>query len=167
MMGGSDRDEVQLSLQGDREILISRRFIAPRAHVFRAFTEPELVRRWLLGPPDWSMPICEIDLKVGGAFRYLWRHADGREMGLSGTFRTIASNERLVHTERFDVDWTGGETLVTTTFIEGEGETMVRIVVLYASSEARDVASRSGMETGLAASYARLDTVLTDTREGE
>lgn len=154
------RSTLDLTMAGDREIVMVRRFQAPRALVFRAFTEPALVSRWLLGPPDWKMPVCEIDLRVDGAFRYVWRHADGREMGLSGIFREIVPGERLVHTELFDADWTGGETRVTTSFLEAAGSTTARIAVLYPSREARDAAARSGMETGIDASYARLDEIL-------
>ncbi|WP_019904609.1 SRPBCC domain-containing protein [Methylobacterium sp. 77] len=152
--------KLDLTLAGDREIVLARRFQAPRALVFRAFTEPALVGRWLLGPPGWTMPVCEIDLRVGGVFRYVWRHTDGREMGLGGAFREIVPNERLVHTELFDADWTGGETLVTTTFAESAGTTSARIAILYSSREARDTAARSGMETGMDASYVQLDKVL-------
>jgi uncharacterized protein YndB with AHSA1/START domain/effector-binding domain-containing protein len=151
---------LDLTTAGEREIVMARRFQAPRALVFRAFTEPGLVSRWLLGPPDWSMPICEIDLRIGGALRYLWRHTGGGEMGLSGVFREIVPDERLVHTELFDEDWTGGETLVTTTFVESAGTTTARIAILYPSREARDAAARSGMEKGIDASYARLDEIL-------
>ncbi|HEV2842730.1 MAG TPA: SRPBCC domain-containing protein [Chthoniobacterales bacterium] len=81
---------------------MTRAFDATRDLVFDALTKPELVKRWLLGPPGWSMPICEIDLKVGGAYRYVWRHEDGREMGMGGTYREIVRPERLVNTELFD-----------------------------------------------------------------
>lgn len=145
---------------GTREIAIARRFAASRALVFRAWTEPAIVRRWLTGPPGWAMPVCEIDLKVGGALRYVWRHDDGREMGMSGSFLEIAPAVRLVHSELFDEDWTGGEARVTTNFAEAGGGTTVQITVLYASTEARDAAARSGMEEGITASYDRLDDIL-------
>jgi uncharacterized protein YndB with AHSA1/START domain/effector-binding domain-containing protein len=151
---------LDVSLSGDREILVARRFSAPRALVFRAFTEPALVSRWLLGPPGWTMPVCSIDLRVGGPLRYVWRHEDGREMGLSGIYREIVPNERLVHTELFDEDWTGGETVVTTSFVEASDGTTARIAVLYSSREARDAAARSGMQQGMDASYAQLDGIL-------
>ena len=83
-----------------RELLITRVFDAPRNLVFDAWTKPELVRRWLLGPPGWTMPVCEIDLRVGGACRYLWRNADGTEMGMRGVIREIVPPERLVATEK-------------------------------------------------------------------
>jgi uncharacterized protein YndB with AHSA1/START domain len=141
----------------DREVEITRIFDAPRQMVFDAFTKPELVKRWLLGPPGWSMPVCEIDLKIGGKFRYVWRNVDGRDMGMGGIFREIAAPKRIVHTELFDQDWTGGETLATTAFSEKSGKTTVAITVLYASREARDGAIGSGMTRGMEDSYVRLD----------
>jgi uncharacterized protein YndB with AHSA1/START domain len=87
----------------DREILIARAFDAPRSLVFDCMSKPELVKRWLLGPPGWTMPVCEIDFRVGGRYRYVWRHSDGNEMGMGGVYREIVRPERIVHTERFDL----------------------------------------------------------------
>jgi uncharacterized protein YndB with AHSA1/START domain len=155
----------QVSTPTDREIQVTRQFDAPRGMVFDAFTKPELVRRWLLGPPGWTMPVCEIDLRPGGAYRYVWRHdSDGKEMGMGGLFREIVRPERLVATERFDESWYGGEALDTTVFVEEGGATRITITVLYESMEARDTARRSGMERGMAASYDRLEELLPLTR---
>src|SRR5687768_6077484 len=100
---------LQITGQGEREIVITRSFDAPRGLVFDAFTKPELVKQWLLGPDGWSMPVCEIDLKVGGAYRYVWRRdADGSEMGMGGVYREIVPNERIVATEKFDQAWYPG-----------------------------------------------------------
>jgi uncharacterized protein YndB with AHSA1/START domain len=144
----------------DREIVMTRVFDAPRALVFEAFTKPELVKQWLLGPPGWSMPLCQIDLRVGGAYRYVWRHADGREMGMGGVYREIVPQERLVYTELFDEAWYPGESLITTTLAEKEGRTTLTTTMLYASREARDAVLKSGMERGVAASYDRLAELL-------
>jgi uncharacterized protein YndB with AHSA1/START domain len=154
-------DSFNVSTPTDREIQVTRDFHAPRPLVFDAFTKPELVRRWLLGPPGWTMPVCEMDLKVGGAYRYLWRHeADGIEMGMGGIFREIVSPERLVATEKFDESWYPGEALDTTVFIEEGDITKITITVPYESMEARDTARRSGMEYGMAAAYNRLEELL-------
>src|SRR6267378_5192290 len=100
---------LKLTPRGDREIVITRVFDAPRKLVFDAFTKPELVKQWLLGPDGWSMPVCEIDLKVGGKYRYVWRRDnDGTEMGMRGVFREIVAPERIVHTEKFDEAWYAG-----------------------------------------------------------
>jgi len=93
---------LQVSTRGDREIVMTRDFAAPRQLVFDAFTKPELVRRWLLGPPGWSMPVCEMDFRVGGSYRYVWRHEKGQEMGMGGVYREIVVPERIVSTEKFD-----------------------------------------------------------------
>jgi uncharacterized protein YndB with AHSA1/START domain len=147
----------------DREIAIVRIFDAPRYLVFEAFTRPELLKRWLYGPPDWSLEVCEIDLKVGGSLRYVWSGPDGAEMGLSGVHHEIVPPQRIVHTELFDEDWTGGETLVTTVLDEQDGQATVTMTILYSSQEARDGALKSGMEEGMAASYDRLAEPLAET----
>jgi len=159
-------DSFEMSTPSDCEIQITRVFDAPRALVFDAFTRPELVKRWLLGPPGWTMPLCEIDLKVGGRYRYVWRHeSDGREMGMGGVFREIVSPRLLVATEKFYEPWFPGEAL-DTTILAGEGHaTRMTITVLYESMEARDTARRSGMENGVAASYNRLEQYLSSPVE--
>jgi uncharacterized protein YndB with AHSA1/START domain len=153
-------DSFTVSTPSDREIQVTRDFHAPRRLVFDAFTRPDLVRRWLLGPPGWTMPVCEIDLRVGGAYRYVWRKEGEKDMGMGGVFRDIVPSERLVATERFDDAWYPGEALDTTVFVEDGAITRITITVLYQSREARDTARRSGMEHGMAAGYNRLEEVL-------
>jgi uncharacterized protein YndB with AHSA1/START domain/effector-binding domain-containing protein len=159
----------QLTTPTDREIEVRRDFDAPRELVFQAFTTPGLVRQWLLGPGGWTMPICEIDLRVGGAYRYVWRNeSKGMQMGMGGVFREVVRLERLVATEKFDDPWYPGEAVDTTVFEEHSGGTRVKLTVLYESKEARDTATRSGMERGMAAGYDRLERVLSSlpTRNG-
>lgn len=151
---------LEVTTPSDREIRIARAFDAPRALVFDAYTKPELVSRWLLGPPGWTMPVCEIDLKAGGRYRWVWRHEDGREMGAGGVYREVVPPERIVHTELFDADWTGGEALVTTEFTERGGQTTVTVTVLYSSKTARDGAIKTGMTDGMEAGHRRLDEIL-------
>jgi len=153
-------DSFKLTTPGDQEIRVTRNFDAPRQLIFDAFTKPELVRRWLLGPPGWTMPICEIDLRVGGGYRYVWRKEGVRDMGMGGVFREISPLERVVATERFDDAWYPGEALNTTVLVENGGITNVTITVRYESKEARDTARRSGMEHGMAAGYDRLEELL-------
>jgi uncharacterized protein YndB with AHSA1/START domain len=151
---------LKLMTQGDREIVMTRALDAPRRLVFDAFTKPELVEQWLLGP-GWSMPICEIDLRVGGVYRYVWRRdRDGSEMGMGGVYREIAAPERLVATEKFDQPWYPGEAVGTTVLVEQGGKTAITQTVLYQSQEARDAVLKSGMERGVAASYDRLADLL-------
>ena len=152
---------LQIKANGDREIVMTRVFDAPRKLVFDAFTKPELLKQWLLGPPGWSMPVCEIDLKIGGRYRYVWRRdTDGTEMGCGGVYREIVPPERLVHTEQFDNPWYPGESLITTVLDEQRGKTTLTATMLYESRDARDGILKSGMESGVAASYDRLAELL-------
>ena len=151
---------LKVATPSDREIVITRQFDAPRAMVFDAHTKPELVKRWLLGPPGWTMPVCEIDLRVGGKYRYVWKHAEQGEMGMGGTFTEIVRPSRIAATQLFDQDWTGGETIVITELEEQKGKTTVKTTVRYASREARDGALQTGMTTGMEAGYQRLDELL-------
>jgi uncharacterized protein YndB with AHSA1/START domain len=150
-----------LSTPSDREIAVARSFEAPRDLLFEAFTRPDLVRRWLLGPDGWTMPVCEIDLRDGGRYRYVWRkEATGMEMGMGGVFREVVRPERIVATEKFDDAWYPGEAVNTTVFEQQGTVTTVTLTVLYESKDARDTASRSGMERGMIAGYDRLEAVL-------
>jgi uncharacterized protein YndB with AHSA1/START domain len=152
---------LKVTTQGDRAIVMTRDVNAPRRMVFDAFTKPELVKQWLLGPPGWSMPVCEIDLRVGGAYRYVWRRdSDGTEMGMGGVYREIVPQERIVSTEVFDHAWYPGEAVGTLILSEQRGITTITQTVLYQSREARDGVLKSGMESGVAASYDRLATLV-------
>ena len=152
---------MKITALGDREIVMLRQFDAPRRLVFDAWTKPELLKQWLLGPPGWSMPVCEIDLRVGGAYRYVWRQgSDGSEMGMRGVYHEIVPQERLVWTELFDEAWYPGEALITTTLAEEGGRTTLTTTILYVSQEARDAVLKSGMERGVAASYDKLAELL-------
>src|SRR5258708_6030721 len=145
----------------DLAIAMTRVFNAPRRLVFDALTKPELVRQWLLGPPGWSMPVCEIDLRVGGKYRYVWRRdSDGTDMGMGGVYREIAAPERIVATEKFDQAWYSGEAVGTAVLVEQGGKTTLTQTVLYESKETRDAVLKSPMETGVAASHDRLAGVL-------
>ena len=139
---------------------MTREFNAPRRLVFDALTKPELVKHWLLGPPGWSMPVCEIDLRVGGAYRFAWRSADGNEMGMRGVYREIVTPERFVATEKFDEPWYPGEALVTNSLAERDGKTTLTLTVRYESPEARDAVLKTPMAKGVAANYDRLAEML-------
>ena len=152
--------KLSVTTRTDREIVMTRVFDAPRKLVFDAHTKPELLKRWLHGPDGWLLRICEIDLKVGGKYRYVWRHSDGREMGMGGVYREIVPPERIVTTEIFDEDWTGGEVLGTLSLSEHNGKTTLRNTLLYPSKDVRDAVLKSGMEQGVAASYDRLEGFL-------
>lgn len=138
----------------DREIVMTRVFGAPRTLVWEAWTRPEHVPHWLLGPKGWTMPVCEIDLRPGGAWHFGWRRSDGTEMEMSGVYREIAPPERLVHTESWGGDWP--ETLNTMILTEEDGGTTMTCTALYPTEEARDAALRTGMRDGVSASFDRL-----------
>lgn len=152
--------KLTITAQGERELVITRMFDAPRHLVFEAHTVPALMKRWFTGPDGWALETCEIDLRTGGALRYEWRHEDGRTIGLGGTFLAIEAPSLMVASELFDEDWTGGGTVNTQTFEAVPGGTLLTITVLCTSAEARDAMLQAGMETGIAASYARLDAML-------
>jgi uncharacterized protein YndB with AHSA1/START domain len=142
----------------DREVVLTREFNAPRRLVFEAFSKPELLKRWLLGPPGWEMVVCEVAGKVGDRYRYEWRNTGGMKMGLHGVCREIVPPERMVCTEL--MDGFTGESLVTTVLVEHGGKTKLTTTILYPSREVRDTVLKSGMERGVAASYDRLGDLL-------
>lgn len=156
--------KLELTLPSDNSLQLTRLFNAPRDLVWEAYTKPPLVRRWLLGPPGWTMPTCEIDLRVGGRYRYIWAHADGREMGMSGAYTEVAAPARLVSRELFDDDWTGGEAENALVLSEIGARTLMTLTVTYASHEAREGAIKSGMLDGMEAGYTLLDEVLAAPR---
>ncbi|MGC1535147.1 MAG: SRPBCC family protein [Candidatus Sulfotelmatobacter sp.] len=150
-----------ITAHGDREIVVRRVFDAPPQLVFDAYTKPELVKRWLLGPDGWSMPVCEIDLRAGGKYRYVWKNdADGREMGMGGIYREVVAAERIVTTEVFDEAWYPGEAVGTIVLVERDGKTTLTQTIQYDSRETRDAVLKSPMERGMAMSYDRLEKVL-------
>jgi len=149
-----------LTTPSDREVRVTRVFDAPPALVFEALTTPELLMRWMHGPNGWALSVCEIDLRPGGTFRYAWRKDDGREMGMRGTFVEVVAPTRIVHNEIFDVDWTGGETTVTTTLSARGSQTTLTITVLYASKAARDGALETNFAAGMEAGYEVLAALL-------
>jgi uncharacterized protein YndB with AHSA1/START domain len=154
---------LKLTTPSDREVVMTRVFNAPRELIFNAMHQPELLRRWLLGPPGWEMPVCEVDFRVGGAYRYVWRNDEGIEMGMGGVYREIVAPEKIVCTQLFDQDWTGGEAVGTLTLTERDGKTTLTNAVLYSSREARDGVLKTPMEHGVAAGYDRLEELLTSS----
>ena len=148
---------LKVTTPSDCEIVLTRVFDAPRHLVFDAFSKPELLKRWF-GPRGWSLVVCEVDLRVGGGFRFVLRSPDGKEMGMRGVYREITPPERSVHMESFD-DYPG-ESQVTAVFVEQGGRTTLTATVLYPSREVRDAVIQSGMEHGAAESYDKLAELL-------
>jgi uncharacterized protein YndB with AHSA1/START domain len=157
---------MEVTTPTEREIRVVREFDAPRSLVWDAFTKPALLKQWLFGPDGWALEVCEIDLRPGGRYRYVWRRAStGTTMGMRGEVREVVPPQRLVTTERFDDAWYPGEAVGTVELAEASGRTTLTQTLLYESREARDIALRSGMETGLGAGYERLDAIFAATRE--
>jgi uncharacterized protein YndB with AHSA1/START domain len=145
---------LQVTTPSDREIVMTRVFDAPRRLVWEAWTSPEHLPRWMLGPEGWTMPVCELDLRPGGAWHFVWRRSDGTEMEMRGVYREVAAPERLVSTESWGGDWP--ETLITLTLAEEDGKTTITQSILYPSKEARDAALKTGMAEGVSQSFDRL-----------
>ncbi len=155
---------MKLTTPSEREIVMTRTVAAPRRLVFDAWTRPEHLPRWMLGPSGWTMPVCEIDLRPGGAWRFVWRRADGSEMSVRGVYREITPPERLVHTESWGGEWP--ETLNTLVLTERDGNTTVTLTVLYPSRAARDAVLGTDMRHGVAESLDRLAELLRDLTLG-
>jgi uncharacterized protein YndB with AHSA1/START domain len=146
------------STPSDREAVMTRVFEAPRDLVYEAWTNPEHVTQWLLGPEGWTMPVCEMDLRPGGAWRRVWRKSDGSEMEMHGEYREVTPPKRVVETEAWGGDWP--ETLNTLELTEEDGRTTATLTVLYPSKEARDAAIQTGMKDGADQSFGRLEAHL-------
>jgi uncharacterized protein YndB with AHSA1/START domain len=141
-----------------RELVAVRVFDAPREVVWEAHTNPTHLRQWLLGPEGWTMPVCEVDLRPGGTWHFVWQGPDDAEIAMRGEYREVTPPERLVQTESWGGEWP--ETLNTIVFTEDGGKTTVTTTVLYPSTEAREAAIGTGMNEGWSASYDRLDDLL-------
>jgi uncharacterized protein YndB with AHSA1/START domain len=148
---------LKVTTPSDREVVLTRVFDAPKELVFTALTTPELLKRWF-GPHGWNLVVCDVDLKVGGAWRFVLEGPDGRSMGMSGKYLEIVPSERTVHTEAFDEY--PGDSVVTTVLTEEDGKTTLTGTVLYESKEVRDAVVESGMEHGAAETYDRLAALL-------
>jgi uncharacterized protein YndB with AHSA1/START domain len=151
-----------VALPNDRDVVVTRAFNAPRSLVYDAYTKPELVSRWLLGPPGWTMPVCEMDVRVGGKFRWRWRNETGTEFGFSGVFKEVLSScTRRPTTGHVGGDM--GEALITALWTEKAGVTTHTMTIRYASKEVRDAALKTGMTDGMEMSFQKLDELLADT----
>jgi uncharacterized protein YndB with AHSA1/START domain len=144
---------------GDREIVLSRTFNAPRELVFDAWTKPELLVRWY-GARGWHLVGCDVDLRVGGAWRFVSTGPAGDSMVQSGVYQEIDAPDRLVYTEKFDNQSYPGETLVTHTFVERSAKTTVTSTLRYPSRNARDIVLRYPMARGAGEGFDRLDELL-------
>jgi uncharacterized protein YndB with AHSA1/START domain len=146
----------------DREIVLTRNFAAPPDLVFAALTTPDLLRRWY-GARGWNLVSCEIDLRVGGAWRYVSQGPGGERMVQSGVYRVVDMPHHLVSTELFDDQSYEGESIVSLHLVSRDGGTKLTTTVRYASQAARDTVLRYPMARGVSESYERLDAVLAES----
>lgn len=155
----------QVTLPSDTEVRVTRQFNAPRQLVYDAHVKPELFRQWIGGYPGWTMPVCEMEVREGGEYRWRWRNEDGTEFGFYGAFSEVKPAARIVSKEYFDPGNMGGPmtadpTIVSSDFAEANGVTTLTVTIKYVSKDARDGAVASGMTDGMEVSYARLDTLV-------
>jgi uncharacterized protein YndB with AHSA1/START domain len=151
--------KLQVTTPNDLEIHMTRVFDAPRQLVFDAHVKCELLKRWLFGPDGWELAVCEMDLRPGGKYRYVWRHPKKKQMATGGIIREIVPPERLVTTEQFEDPWYPGEAVNTMTLVEKGGKTYLLQVMAFETREGRDIALKSGMDSGMEMGYARLDVI--------
>jgi uncharacterized protein YndB with AHSA1/START domain len=155
-------------LPSDREVRVTRTFNAPRQLLWDAHTQPELVRKWQVGYDGWDMPVCDMDVRVGGTYRWQWKsREDGKQFGFFGTYTEVTAPSKLTHEEYFDPGNTsfampvGDPCIVTLELSEHNGVTTLVCTMTFASKEARDGAASTGMTDGMEYSYVRLDDLLT------
>jgi uncharacterized protein YndB with AHSA1/START domain len=158
MTTGASTGSTSYTTPSDREVLVTRVVNAPRRLVFAAWTEPRHLQRWLTGPEGWTMPICEIDLRPGGRWRYVYRKASGKEMTLTGSVLEVVPPERFVTTESWGPEWP--ETVNTLVLTESEGRTTIALTITYVSKEARDAALDTGAMDGMNRAFELLDELV-------
>ncbi len=158
-------NQLVVTTPSEREIVLAREFDAPQRLVFDAFTKPELLVRWY-GADGWQLVVCEIDLRVGGTWRYVSEGPNGASMGQTGTYMEITRPDRLVVTELFDDQSYPGETTITHEFIERDERTTVRTTLCFATAAGRDIVLGYPMARGVGEGYQRLNAVLADVLTG-
>ena len=149
-----------LETLGDRDIVMTRVFDAPRKLVFEAMTKPEILVRWFSGAPGWTLDVCEFEARVGGKYRYVWKNVDGRTMGMGGVCLEIEPPNKIVCTEKFDESWYPGEAVNSMVLTEKGGKTTLTLTVRYDSKEARDAVLQTPMASGVALAYDNLADLL-------
>ena len=162
-MPSTPKKSLEITTPSDEEIRITRSFDAPRMMVWDAYTRPELLKRWLGAMPGWSWAECEMDVRVGGKYRWVWRGPEGVELGLGGVYREVLPGERLVSTERYDQQWYEGDAVGTVEFREAKGRTTLVTTLRYASKAVRDAVLQSPATSGMESGYALLDELLAST----
>lgn len=152
------RDTLKIETPTDRGVRVTREFAAPATAIFDAMTKPEILKRWY-GQDGWEMVVCDIDLKIGGKWRFVSRLPGGKEIGQLGVYKEIVPGRRLVNTENWE-DWDAGECLVTTNLDERNGKTTLTTTTLFPTTEVRDFILKSGFEGSVSVFYDRLESEL-------
>jgi uncharacterized protein YndB with AHSA1/START domain len=159
----------EVTLPSDSEVRVSRSFHAPRTLVWQAHTVPALMRRWLAGYPGWSMPVCEMDVRTGGQYRWRWHQDEnGQEFGFFGTFSEVDEPSTLSHDQYYDsgnLDSampSDNPTRIRSNYTEKNGITTLVTVMDFGSKEARDAAVSTGMTDGMETNYQVLDKLIVE-----
>jgi uncharacterized protein YndB with AHSA1/START domain len=150
---------LKLTTEGDRFVIVTRRFAAPPEAVYRAHTEPELIQKWMLGPEGWSMPVCISDARPGGKMRYEWTDGKGGGFYLTGEYQVLEPYNRIVHVERMHLPDPTPDNHVETRFVPDGAGTLMTMRMTLPDAETRAAMLASGMEQGMEASYVRLESL--------
>jgi uncharacterized protein YndB with AHSA1/START domain len=149
-----------LKTEGDRYVVVTRQFAAPPETVYRAFTERELIQKWLLGPEGWTMPVCICDARPGGQIRYEWANGKGWGFYLTGEFIEVEPYSRTVHVERMHLPDPTPDNHIETRFDPDGTGTLMTMRMTLPNAEARKAMLDTGMEHGMEASYVRLEKLI-------
>ncbi|HWA76439.1 MAG TPA: SRPBCC domain-containing protein [Polyangiaceae bacterium] len=152
--------QMKLETEGDRHVVVTRRFAAPPQEIYRAHTDPEMLQQWLLGPDGWTMPVCIVEARPGGKIRYEWADGKGRGFSLTGEFIELDPPRRIVHVERMHMPGPTPDNRVETTFVADGTGTLMTMRMTLPNAETRKSMLATGMERGMEASYQRLERQL-------
>jgi uncharacterized protein YndB with AHSA1/START domain len=152
--------KMTLKTEGDKHIVVTRRFAAPAEAVYRAHTEPALIQKWMLGPEGWTMPVCISEPKPGGKIRYEWTDGKGQGFYLTGEYVQLEPYRRIVHVERMHLPDPTPDNHVESRFDEENGSTLMTMRMTLPDAQTRSAMLATGMEHGMEASYARLEKVI-------
>lgn len=152
--------KLTLKTEGDTHIIVTRHFAAPPEAVYRAHTDPNLVQKWLLGPEGWTMPVCQMNTRPGGCFRYEWANGKGQGFYITGEYLEVQPHSRIVHVERMFLPDPTPDNHVETRFDADGSGTLMTMRMTLPDEKTRSMMLASGMEHGMEASYVRLEGMI-------
>jgi uncharacterized protein YndB with AHSA1/START domain len=152
--------KLTLTTEGETHVVITRRFAASPEAVYRAHTDPEIIRKWMLGPDGWTMPVCVSDARPGGQIRYEWSDGKGHGFHLTGEYLALEPFTRIVHVERMFLPDPTPDSHAETRFEEDGAGTLMTIRITLPDAQTRSAMLATGMESGMETSYARLESIL-------